>query len=46
MATSRGGALFVDYGAAHAFPNSLRGFHRHDQVHPLYRPGVSCHELD
>jgi NADH dehydrogenase [ubiquinone] 1 alpha subcomplex assembly factor 7 len=39
IAKDRGGALFIDYGAAHAFPNSLRGFYRHEETHVLNRPG-------
>lgn len=39
LARHRGGALFVDYGAAHAHPNSLRAFSDHEITHVLQRPG-------
>jgi len=39
VARYRGGALFVDYGEAHALPASLRGFWKHNEQHVLFRPG-------
>jgi hypothetical protein len=39
VARHRGGALFVDYGEAHALPASLRGFWKHNEQHVLFRPG-------
>lgn len=39
IARTRGAALLVDYGGNHAFPDSLRAFHKHEQAHPLFRPG-------
>lgn len=39
IAQHGGGALFFDYGENHALEDSLRGFHRHDKMHVLSRPG-------
>ena len=41
LAEDRGAALFVDYGFDGASPgDTLRGFRRHEQVHPLAEPGL------
>ena len=41
IAADRGAALFVDYGFDGASPgDTLRGFRRHEQVHPLAEPGL------
>ena len=37
----RAGGTFVDYGFDGASPgDTLRGFRRHEQVHPLAEPGL------
>ena len=41
IAADRGAALFVDYGFDGPSPgDTLRGFRRHEQVHPLAEPGL------
>eukprot|EP00514_Thraustochytrium_sp_LLF1b_P011185 CAMPEP_0184545062 /NCGR_PEP_ID=MMETSP0199_2-20130426/4041_1 /TAXON_ID=1112570 /ORGANISM="Thraustochytrium sp., Strain LLF1b" /LENGTH=629 /DNA_ID=CAMNT_0026939315 /DNA_START=9 /DNA_END=1898 /DNA_ORIENTATION=+ len=40
LATSRGAALFVDYGTNGPANNSLRGIKGHKFVHPLMEPGM------
>lgn len=36
-----GGALFMDYGEAHAQPETLRAFKAHEEVHLLDEPGLA-----
>ncbi|KAH9812427.1 S-adenosyl-L-methionine-dependent methyltransferase [Melampsora americana] len=36
-----GSGLIVDYGDDHHFADSLRGFHKHQIVDPLHKPGLT-----